>query len=43
LANPITSAILGTKRGYTQVINDITPGRVRFKHATYSANEVDNG
>ena len=43
LADPITSAILGTKRGYTQVINDITPGRVRFKQATYSADEVDQG
>lgn len=43
LADPLTSAILGTKRGYTQVINDITPGRVSFKQATYSADEVDQG
>jgi hypothetical protein len=43
LADPLSSAILGTKRGYTQVINDITAGRVSFKQANYSADEVDQG
>lgn len=39
LAEPNTSAILGTKRGYSQVINDITPGRISFKQASYLAGE----
>ncbi|MBL4798242.1 MAG: hypothetical protein JKY50_12570 [Oleispira sp.] len=43
LAAPNTSAILGTKRGYSQVINDITPGRISFKQANYSADEVEQG
>ena len=43
LAAPNTSAILGTKRGYSQIINDITPGRISFKQADYSADEVDQG
>ena len=43
LATPSTSAILGTKRGYTQIINDITPGRISFRQAAYSVDEVDQG
>jgi hypothetical protein len=43
LATPLTSAILGTNKSYFQKINDITPGRISFKQATFSADEVDQG
>ena len=43
LANPDTSAILGTNRFYTQAIKDKTTGRINFVSAAYSADEVDQG
>lgn len=43
LANPDTSAILGTNRFYTQAIKDKTTGRISFVNSTYSADEVDQG
>ncbi len=43
LADPSTSAILGTKRSHGQIINDITPGRISFKQTGYTVDEVDQG
>jgi hypothetical protein len=43
LSDSSASPILGTMLDYSQVINDITPGRVNFKEASYSADEVDQG
>ena len=43
LADPANSAILGTANQYTQVINDISPGRISFAQATASVDEVDQG
>lgn len=43
LSDPLNSAILATKRNHSQVINDITPGRISFKQASYVVDEVDQG
>lgn len=43
LADPSTSAILGTMNTHTQVINDISPGRVSFAQASIAVDEVDQG
>ena len=43
LGDPANSAILGTANQYTQVINDISPGRISFVQATASVDEVDQG
>ena len=41
LAAPSTSAILGTTNTYSQIINDISPGRVSFVQTNTSVDEVD--
>lgn len=43
LSAPANSAILGTANEYTQIINDISPGRVSFAQASASVDEVDQG
>jgi len=43
LADPNNSAILGTNNQYSQVINDISPGRVSFSQASALVDEVDDG
>ena len=43
LTDPNSSAILATANQYTQVINDISPGRLSFKQSNYSIDEVDQG
>ena len=43
LTDPNNSAILATANQYTQVINDISPGRLSFKQSNYSIDEVDQG
>lgn len=43
LATPATSAILGTNKFYTQIIQDKTIGRISFESASYSANEINQG
>jgi hypothetical protein len=43
LTDPAGSAILGTANQYTQVINDISPGRISFAQTSASVDEVDQG
>lgn len=43
LTNPSMSAILGTKRLHSQIINDITPGRISFEQVNYIIDEKDQG
>ncbi|MBL4881465.1 MAG: hypothetical protein JKX82_09090 [Oleispira sp.] len=39
LTTPESKAILGTNNIHSQQINDITPGRISFEYANYSASE----
>lgn len=43
LADPANSAILGTVNEFTQVVRDISPGRISLGLASYSIDEVDQG
>lgn len=43
LGDPSSSAILGTMNTYSQVINDISPGRINFSQTNTSVDEIDQG